>query len=281
MREEFLKYAQYDLLPWLLTFAGRTVTSKEHTETFKKDFQDTIMDLYRDVYFTVIREKLHAAGLEFQSEPYAGGSLWRFEEVIPKVDRVMTEFWTTKGRYWPYQVDETIAAVRKSGQNLIEAEAFTGQPIDSSWTEYPEWFKPIGDAAFCAGINRMVLHRFVHQPWDDRYRPGQAMGQHGSHFDRTQTWWEPANALFQYWHRCQALLLWGHYATEPADFEMLPAQTNAPVKAIRRRLVDKGNGVKSIQLTNRRVAKSGGGRKLGFTTRQSTFVKGPAIKGPC
>jgi hypothetical protein len=62
------------------------------------------------------------------------------------------------------------------------------------------------------------------------------MGQHGSHFDRTQTWWEPANALFQYWHRCQALLLWGKCATAPGDFEMLPAQTYAPVKAIRRRL---------------------------------------------
>jgi hypothetical protein len=133
-------------------------------------------------------------------------------------------------------VDETIAAVRKSGQNLIEAEGFTGEPTDSSWTEYPEWFKPIGDAGFCAGINRMVLHRFARQPWDDHYRPGQAMGQHGSHFDRTQTWWEPGKAMFQYWHRCQALLLWGEFATQPGDFELVPAQTNAPVKAIRRRL---------------------------------------------
>jgi hypothetical protein len=236
MRAEFLKYRSYDLTPYLLTFAGRTVGSKERTETFKRDFEDTIKDLYRDVYFTIIRDKLHAAGLEFQCEPYGGSGLWRMDEVMPKIDRVMTEFWTTKGQYRPYQVDETIAAVRKSGQNLIEAEAFTGEPIDSSWTEYPEWFKPIGDAGFCAGINRMVMHRFVHQPWDDRYRPGQAMGQHGSHFDRTQTWWEPGKALFQYWHRTQALLLWGKYATEPGDFELLPAQANAPVKAIRRGL---------------------------------------------
>ena len=63
-----------------------------------------------------------------------------------------------------------------------------------------------------------MLHRFVHQPWDDRYQPGNAMGQWGSHFDRTQTWWEPGTAMVQYWQRSQALLQWGRIREAPGDF---------------------------------------------------------------
>ncbi len=135
---------------------------------------------------------------------------------MPKVDRVMTEFWTGGGRYQPYEVESTIAALRKSGQNIVEAEAFTGGPGDSQWSETPDWLKPIGDAAYCAGINRFVLHRFPQQPWDDRYKPGATMGQWGTHFDRTQTWWEPGKAMTKYWQRCQALLQFGKIA--PLDF---------------------------------------------------------------
>jgi hypothetical protein len=211
MREEFRARRGYDLLPFLATMvSGRIVGGSAETEKFKNDFQATILDLHRDVYFATLQKMLNDAGLVFMSEPYGGP--WRQEEVMPKVDRVMTEFWTDGGKYAPFFVDSTVSAVRGSGQNIIEAEAFTGKAADSKWTETPEWLKPMGDAAFCAGINRMVLHRFTHQPWPDRYLPGQTMGLWGTHFDRTQTWWEQGKAFFTYLHRCQALLQWGAFA---------------------------------------------------------------------
>lgn len=227
MREEFAKRRGYDLAPYLATFAGRVIGSDSETAQFRGDFHDTILDLYRDVYFATVQRTLHAAELEFLCEPYGGP--WRQDEIMPQVDRVMTEFWTGGGRYQPYEVDPTISALRKSGQNIVEAEAFTGGPGDSQWTETPAWAKPIGDAAYCAGINRFILHRFVQQPWDAEYRPGATMGQWGTHFDRTQTWWEPGKALFQYWHRCQALLQWGRIALPGFHAEGLP------VRAIHRR----------------------------------------------
>lgn len=232
MRGEFARRRGYDMTPFLATFAGRVIGSEAETKKFQADFHNTILDLYRDVYFPTIRRMLHAAKLEFLCEPYGGP--WRQDEIMPMIDRVMTEFWTgggrvAGGRYEPYEVDPTIAALRKSGQNIIEAEAFTGAPGQSQWTETPAWAKPIGDAAYCAGINRFILHRFVHQPWDDRYLPGATMGQWGTHFDRTQTWWESGKALVQYWQRCQALLQWGRIA--PLDFHA----EGAPVSAIHRR----------------------------------------------
>jgi alpha-L-rhamnosidase len=216
MKEEFLKRRGYDLTPYLATFAGRTINSTDDSIWFRYDYKTTIEDLYRDVYFATISKKLKEANLTFLSEPYGGP--WRQVEVMPMVHQVMAEFWTGNGVYTPYITGPTIAALRKAGKNLIEAEAFTGQPADSKWSEYPAWLKPIGDAAFCVGINRIVIHRFTHQPWDERYKPGNTMGQWGTHFDRTQTWWNEVAAMVNYWQRCQALLQWGNFAAASGDF---------------------------------------------------------------
>ncbi len=215
MREEFLARRGYDLIALLPTFAGRTIGSLEDSLKFMIDFDATIKDLHRDIYFKTLAEKLKAAHLTFLSEPYGGP--WRQDEIMPLVKNVMTEFWTHDGKYSPYELEPTVAALRKSGQNLIEAEAFTGDPADSKWDETPAWLKPIGDAAFCEGVNRMVLHRFVQQAFDDRYKPGATMGRWGTHFDRTQTWWKPAQAMVKYWQRCQALLQWGAIAIKSED----------------------------------------------------------------
>ncbi len=228
MRADFLARRGYDLLPYLPSFAKRTVGSKQDSLQFRKDFDETVKDLYRDVYFTIIANKLKAAHLQFLCEPYGGP--WRMDDVMPLIPNVMTEFWTHGGTYSPYELDPTVAALRKSGQNIIDAEAFTGDPQDSKWNETPAWLKPIGDAAFCAGVNRMVLHRFVQQPWDDRYKPGATMGQWGTHFDRTQTWWKPGKALVDYWQRCQALLQWGTIVL-PATNDFVVNDTS--VKSIR------------------------------------------------
>lgn len=233
MREEFLKRRGYDLLPYLPTFAGRKIGDENDSLKFKNDFYATIEDLYRDVYFATIAKKLKAAHLTFLCEPYGGP--WRQDDIMPMVPRVMTEFWTHGGQYSPYELKPTVAALRKSGQNIIEAEAFTGDPADSKWDETPAWLKPIGDAAFCDGVNRMVLHRFVEQPFDDHYKPGATMGRWGTHFDRTQTWWKPGKAIVQYWQRCQALLQWGTIAKPVEDdFAVTDIKGGINVKDIHR-----------------------------------------------
>lgn len=233
MRQEFLARRGYDLTALLPTFAGRIIGSRQDSIKFMADFDATIKDLHRDIYFTILAEKLKAANLTFLSEPYGGP--WRQDEIMPLVKNVMTEFWTNDGKYSPYELEPTVAALRKSGQNLIEAEAFTGDPAYSKWDETPAWLKPIGDAAFCDGVNRMVLHRFVQQAFDDRYKPGATMGRWGTHFDRTQTWWKPGEAMVKYWQRCQALLQWGAIAKkQEGDVELSDTTGGITVKSIHR-----------------------------------------------
>ena len=234
MPEEFLKRRGYDLTPYLPIFAGRKIGSAEDSLKFRNDFNRTIKDLYRDVYFASVSKKLAAANLKFLSEPYGGP--WNVDEVMPYVHNVMTEFFTDKGAFAPYQFETTVEALRKDGKNLIESEAFTGRPQYSRWTETPAWLKPVGDAAYCAGSNRFIIHRFVHQPWDDKYKPGATMGVWGTHYDRTQTWWEPAKATVKYWQRCQTLLQWGSILQTENDFKTPDIDSGLVIKHIHRNL---------------------------------------------
>ena len=232
MREEFQTRRGYDLTPFLATFAKRTVGSAEESKRFAADFKRTIADLYRDVDFGVSAKLAHEAGLQIRSEPYVGP--WIISEVIPCFDQVAAEFWNRGGGYHPLAVDAVSAGARLAHQNIVHAEAFTAGPGDSLWNETPAGLKPIGDAAFCDGVNQLMLHRFTHQPFAAKYQPGVVMGQWGTHFDRTQTWWEPGKAWVQYLRRCQGLLQWGERVVAANDFKAVDAPADA-IKATHRR----------------------------------------------
>jgi hypothetical protein len=254
LRGEFQARRGYDLTPFLATLAKRQIGGAAQTKKFQDDFQRTIHDLYRDVYFATIQRECHAAGVECRSEPYVGP--WEISEAVPFFDQVSGEFWTHGGRYSPWCLAEVVAGARANGANLISAEAFTGDPRESQWNETPEWLKSIGDPAFCDGINRFMLHRFVHQPFDDRYQPGLAMGQWGTHFDRTQTWWEPGKAWVNYLQRCDALLQWGQIASN--DFVSVPVSGGAQVRSIHRH-----GGDRDVYFVAN-VARAGGAARCSF-----------------
>jgi hypothetical protein len=71
--------------------------------------------------------------------------------------------------------------------------------------------KAAGDRAFTLGVNELILHTSAHQPWMNA-RPGMTMGPWGTHFGRTQTWWEQSPTWFAYLARCQFLLQAGQFA---------------------------------------------------------------------
>jgi len=230
MSQEFKQRRGYDVTPFLATFAGRIVGSPDDTGKFNADFQRTIFDLYRENYFPVVQRVLNEAKLRFACEPYGGP--WEISGAAPHIDRVMTEFWS--GVQFGGDTQEGFFnAGNGKRHNILEAESFTGGPNVSAWTETPAWLKSTGDGAFLAGINRLILHSAVHQPWDERFRPGNSMGQWGTHFGRFQTWWEPGKAWVSYLQRCQAILQWGEHA--PTAFSVV---SGLKVNAIHRHDAD-------------------------------------------
>jgi hypothetical protein len=75
--------------------------------------------------------------------------------------------------------------------------------------------KAQGDAVYCGGVNRMIYHRYAHQPWTNPTRyPGMTMGQWGTHFERTLTWWQQGKDWLRYQARCQYLLQEGRFVAD-------------------------------------------------------------------
>ena len=231
MREEFIKRRGYDPLPFLPILGGFKVAAapdKEAENKFRRDYSRTIADLYRDVLFKRMREKLNAAGLEFACEPYHGPFDTR--ECAAYVDRLMTEFWFNSNPERPYPNPIGWNHWRKidgSRHNIIEAEAFTSGPPHANWIATPSLLKASADDQFARGINRMTIHSCVLQPWAEDVLPGKVMGRWGSHFGRTQTWGLSGKGFFEYLNRCQALLQWGDIGKDRVSGRNIkPAKTH-------------------------------------------------------
>jgi len=221
MRAEFKARRGYDPLPYLPILGGFKVSvakDKAAEKKFRDDFKLTIRELYRDVFFKIIHEKLSAVGLEMACEPYGGPIDTRM--CAGYVDRLMTEFWyrPNLNRKVPGRLgwDQWTGPGGKR-HNVVEAEAFTGGPGACSWVETPYLLKAAGDTQFYRGINRMTLHTCPHQPWGDEFLPGKVMGRWGTHFGRTQTWAKSGKGFYTYLNRCQALLQWG----EPSKIRII------------------------------------------------------------
>ena len=91
---------------------------------------------------------------------------------------------------------------------IVGAESFTASQGNGKWLNHPGSLKALGDLQWCAGVNRFILHCYAHQPWLDQV-PGMTMGRWGTHFGRTNTWWEQSRAWLAYIARGQSLLQQG------------------------------------------------------------------------
>ncbi len=212
-REEFQKRRGYDLLPFLPIFTGRFVAGPEQSERFLWDVRRTIADLVADNYAGHFAELAHQHGLNLTIEAYGNGPLDALEYAA-RADVPMGEFWNEADDNSRFHHSSTMSWVAHTwGKPVVAAEAFTAYPEAARWQNHPFSLKPMGDAAFCAGVNRLVIHRFAHQPWLDR-RPGMTMGPWGIHYERTETWWEQSKPWHEYLARCQFLLQRGLFVAD-------------------------------------------------------------------
>jgi hypothetical protein len=204
-RKEFKRRRGYDLMRYLPTVTGRVVDSLEVSERFLWDLRQTAQELVIENHAQHLKTlgKKHGFGLSiepYDMNPCADMSLGAVADVP------MCEFWLY-GFKTHFCVIEAASIAHTVGRPIVAAEAFTSN-AEERWQAYPASMKTLGDWAFCAGVNRIVFHRYQHQPWLDRW-PGMTFGPYGVHWDRTQTWWDMVPAYHTYLARCQYLLRQG------------------------------------------------------------------------
>ncbi len=206
-REEFYNRRGYNPLRFLPVLTGRIVDSVEISERFLWDLRKTAQDLVLENHAARLKELAAQHNLGLSIEPYdmnPAGDL----SLGAAADVPMCEFWAKGyGFDTEFSCIEAVSIAHTNGRPIVAAEAFTSDDRER-WLLYPGAIKSQNDWAMCTGINRIVFHRYQHQPQPD-HRPGMTMGPYGVHWERTQTWWEMAKAYHEYLARCQWMLRQG------------------------------------------------------------------------
>lgn len=230
--QEFQKRVGDSLLAYLPTLTGRIVENIDLTERFLWDFRRVLADLMADHYYARFTELCHQQGMIAYAEPYDRGPMEEMQ-IGSRVDVNMGEFWhglsSLFQNNWTMRRTTKLAASiahingKQAGggtpanPQIVGAEAFTGEPESARWQEYPFGMKALGDRMFTQGLNRIIFHRYAHQPHPTAV-PGMTMGPWGIHFDRTTTWWKQGRAWLDYLARCQSLLQQGLFVADLAYF---------------------------------------------------------------
>lgn len=211
-RDEFQRRRGYDLLRYLPVMTGRVVESLEISERFLWDLRLTAQELVIENHAQHLKTLGRRYGLGLSIEPYDMNPCSDLS-LGAVADVPMCEFWAQGyGFDTSYSCFEAVSIAHTLGRPIVAAESFTSSAKEA-WQLHPGLMKPQADWAFCTGINRLVFHRYAHQPWLDRW-PGMTMGPYGVHYERTQTWWPMVGAWHQYLTRCQALLRRGLPVTD-------------------------------------------------------------------
>ena len=222
-RAEFQKRRGYDPLKFLPAFTGRVVDSPELSERFLFDVRRTISDLFAEYYYGHFAELCREHNMRSSVEPYTGPYESMQQGAAAAIP--MGEFWVG-GNNINSSVKLASSVGHIYGRNVIGAESFTAAPgAHGRWLDDPYAIKALGDQVFCLGINRYIFHRYAMQPWTNRW-PGMTMGQWGTHFDRTSTWWEQGREWLKYVARSQFMLQRGRFVADVAYFcgENSPAE---------------------------------------------------------
>ncbi len=208
-RSEFLKRRGYSLVPYLPTYLGYIVNSREKTERFLWDVRLTAQELVLENHVNHIKNLGERYGLGLSIEPYDMNPTSDLD-MGDYADVPMCEFWSKGyGFNTTYSCFESSSIAHINGLPVVAAEAFTAGG-DEAWKLYPGVLKNQGDWALCMGINKFVYHTFAHKPLGEQYRPGMCMGPYGVHWDRGQTWWPMVSAYHKYISRCSHLLRQGN-----------------------------------------------------------------------
>ncbi|MCR9065582.1 MAG: glycosyl hydrolase [Cytophagales bacterium] len=220
--QEFHNRNGYELIEYLPTMTGRLVDSADNTERFLWDLRRTQADLLADNYYGKFDELCNSHDIKSYIEPYDRGPMEELQ-IGARADGVMGEYWNSLSTI--FQNNKTMRRTCKlassiahiSGQKVVGVEGLTGEPSSAKWQEYAFAMKPICDKVFTMGINRIVVHRYAHQPHPTAV-PGMTMGPWGIQFDRTNTLWEVNKAWLTYLSRAQSMLQQGLFVADFAYF---------------------------------------------------------------
>ncbi len=210
--QEFEKLRGYSLINFIPVLCGESLGDPQIDNAVLYDFRKTIADLIETNYYRHFSYLLHQKKMEFHAEIIYGNANYPPLDILKTtsyVDLPMYEFWSATDKdlnviYTPMsgiELNMPSCAAIGYEKPVMASEAYTGM---AHYSETPATLKSFGDRAYCAGINQMILHSYVHQPTDNK--PGMTLGQFGSHFNRNNNYWKYISEWFNFQSRIQYVL---------------------------------------------------------------------------
>lgn len=204
-RAKFIKKTGYDPIPFLPVIAGEIIESVEISERFLWDMRRVIADLVAEEYVGGLRDIAHENQMTLWLENYGHwGYPSEFLYYGGQSDAIGGEFWIG-GAPGP-ECRLASSACHTYGKNEVYAESYTAGGNAFKW--HPGILKQKGDWSYTEGVNKVILHVYIHQPYEDKI-PG-VNAWFGVEFNRHNTWFNNSKAWIDYQRRCSYLLQQGN-----------------------------------------------------------------------
>ena len=210
----FKRMHGYDIARFLPYLFDASAFDSLTGAAFKKDYDHTISELMINNHYRKGREIANRYGLKLISE--SGGPGPPLHNVPVESMKALGTLDVPRGEFWINHsrmdgrtdsidllmlVKEIAAASRIYGRKITELESFTSF---QNWQEGPGDMRPVGDRAFCEGMNRVVVHGFTHNPSGIGY-PGIVYAA-GTHYNDKTTWWSKVRPFNEYLSRISFVL---------------------------------------------------------------------------
>ena len=115
-------------------------------------------------------------------------------------DYVGGEFWANSGPSPECKLASSSCHIY--GKNKVYAESYTAG--GKYFERTPRDLKQKGDWSYTQGINQVVMHVYIHQPYEDK-TPG-INAWFGIEYNRKNTWFEQSKSWIDYQRRCYFML---------------------------------------------------------------------------
>jgi hypothetical protein len=212
--KKFKLHYGYDPIPYMPVFRGKVVGSADQSDRFLWDVRRFIADKVASEYVLGLKNISRKNGFTLWLENYGHyGFPAEFLQYGGAADEVSGEFWN-EGIKGDIENRAASSCAHIYGKRKVSSESFT--TTDNYFLNYPSNLKPRLDRSFAAGINNILLHVFIHQPYEDKV-PGMN-AYFGTEFNRKNTWYYDMDDFLKYIKRCSFLLQEGNYAADVAYF---------------------------------------------------------------
>jgi len=227
MLDDFKGRFGYDPVPWLPVLTGRIVGSADMSDRFLWDLRRLVADRIAYDYVGGFRELCQEQGLRIWLENYGH---WGFPSEFlmygGQSHDVAGEFWN-EGNLGNIECRAASSAAHIYGKRSVSAESYTSAGM--AYQRYPAMLKKRGDWSYTEGINQVILHLYIHQPYEDK-TPG-INAWFGTEFNRKNTWFEQSKHWMDYQRRCMFMLRRGLPVNDVCYFigEDVPKMTGARI----------------------------------------------------